>query len=903
MSSRSYWLLGIAVAVQWAISSANAAPPIKVWWAEPYGTAFANGQGPIYSTSQQACAHFDRTSWEDVFTYRYSPALGWCVPLRNGVPLEPEWYAARLAGHVSQKELCIDPLKGSYDILWNRRPGVALEDQCPDSPQATANACPVGNPVSPLTGQKIQTEPPDFESSGPHPLRFQRTYRSDTFHLDSKAGSIHDTWFHNWQRALNVLYANEGTLMARRADGALVRFALNGQRWVQADGQSRDSITAGPNARGIGAWQYYVAATDAVEAYDADGRLLTVTERNGWTTTLKYSTAASAAAPWGQAGVLESVQNQFEVKLTFTYDGANRLIGMTTPDGATIRYGQTEDGSPTVTWPDGAVRRYHYESLPGRLTGITDELGVRYATYQYSNAGSSDPAAGFVTSEEHAGGVDRLAFNYAANATTVTDDSGATRTFDYQMAGKLRQPTGASGNSTIGDPFNAIQYDGSNRVSRTVDRNGGETRYTYDTQGREIQRIESFGAASAKTTTTEWHPTWNLPVKVAAQGRVDYFNYDANGQIIGYAWFPTNDGNGSLGLSATPSGDITASGWTYDANGLITTTIEMVGSAVKGQWSFTYDAQANLSTVTNGAGQTGSAVRYDADGRLLEAVDVTGARIKYAYNSRGWVTDHDIDGLHTRYEYDAIGQITGIVGPYDLVTRYTYDAAHRLIQILDNITVPEPISESSLVSPFVAEGTAAPSSLASISDRLASGWNAVLRSLKDWLGSIISSAQARTGLPNQYAPRIRPGPSAPDQPGSSAATDLDPSLLREKAEPGMYVARYAVKIASDFCEAATNGVKVLFDFSKPPGDCDEDEHRRLQENVNQACDHSGQLRCKENDLKEILMEKIVLSRRCALARTKINDSCFRGGDRKHRDEKNRRWHAFDKCERLLKKFN
>ncbi|MFP3739922.1 hypothetical protein SB860_34335, partial [Burkholderia sp. SIMBA_019] len=85
----------------------------------------------------------------------------------------------------------------------------------------------------------------------------------------------------------------------------------------------------------------------------------------------------------------------------------------------TIAYGVTTDGGPTVTWPDGAVRRYHYGEdvpnfqafLPGRLTGITDELGVRYSryTYKFASGGALD---GFVTAEEHAGGADKLSFSY-----------------------------------------------------------------------------------------------------------------------------------------------------------------------------------------------------------------------------------------------------------------------------------------------------------------------------------------------------------------------------------------------------------------------------------------------------------------------------------------------------------
>ena len=679
--------------------------------------------------------------------------------------------------------------------------------------------------------------------------------------------------------------------MARRPDASLVRFTRQGQRWLQADGQSRDYIEAGANEKGVGAWQYHVAANDSIESYDSNGRLLAVTERNGWSTTLTYTTGATPMAPWGQSGVLESVRNHFGVKISFSYNAKNNLIGATTPDSTTIGYETTADGSSSVTWPDGAIRRYHYGEdlpnfqtfLPGRLTGITDELGKRFATYTYKYA-SGGPLDGFVLSEEHAGGADKLSFSYGTNATLVTDSNALTRNFNYQLAGKLRQPTGASGSSPIGDPFNTIQYDASNNVSRTVDRNGNDTHYSYDALGRETQRVEGYGTTDAKTTTTEWHPTWNLPQKVAAPGRVDFFDYDSKGQVLAYGWYPTNDAAGSQGLNAQPSGDVTSTTWDYGGNGLVATAVDKLGDTVTGRWTFTYDAQGNLISVTNMTGQTGTAVQYDAAGRLLEAVDVNGSRIKYAYDARGRMTDLDIDGIHTKYEYDAVGQLVGIAGPYDLVTRYTYDAAHRLIQILDNITIPEMGNDSSLVSPFTVEGSAPPSSLAYVSDRLASGWNAVVRWLKDWLSGIISAAHAQTApsLPNSYAPPLRPGQSMPAYPGSSAAPDLDPSLKPEKAMPGMYVMQFLVKVQKA-CGEVLDAVVSSFDKSTPPGDCDNDEYTKLKTNVDQSC-KTGQQYCKAGDSATLLASKRDALQVCANARRKIMNVCFRGGDKIHQRE-------------------
>ncbi|MGE6494504.1 RHS repeat domain-containing protein [Cupriavidus metallidurans] len=764
-------------------------------------------------------------------------------------------------------------------------------------------SCAVENSIFPARGNIVQNEI-RYAAASVGDLSLVDTYRSD-WAISPRAG-LGSRWTHNWARTLDTVAAGnvEPAIVAIRADGRPIPFYKDTTTgaWTVAQAISMDRLEAMPPGDPSGArWRYTDAASDTQEQYDDRGRLLSVRERNGWTTTLSYSDASTPANLAPQAGLLLQVSNQFGRTLNFTYDATARVAAVSGSSGQIVTYTYNASGLPErATWANGMSRQYHYEDPVafGGLTGITDEAGVRFSSYSYDGQGRA-------TSSEHAGGVGKVLLQYLEGAqTTVTTAVGSSRTITFQSQGGVTHPTSVSAPCPeCGNVAKTTAYDTSGNVSSRVDFDNRETRYNYDARGRETQRIEGYGSADAKTTTTEWHPTWNLPLKVAAPSRVDYFSYDAKGQVLAYSWYQTNDANGSQGLNAQPSGDVTSTNWTYDANGLVATAVDKLGSTVTGQWAFTYDAQGNLASVANMAGQTGSAVQYDAAGRLLEAVDVSGSRIKYAYDGRGRMTDVDNDGIHTKYEYDAVGQLVGIIGPYDLVTRYTYDAAHRLIQILDNITIPEAVNDFGLVSPFTVEGAAAPSSLAYVSNRLASGWNVVIRWLKDWLSAVISSAQAQAiPLPNQYVPPIRPGQSLPAYPGSSAAPDLDPSLTPAKVAPGMYVLRFLVKIQKG-CGTAVEAIKEVFDMSKPPGDCDEDEHRRLQENVNQACDKSGQLKCKVDDVKEVLMQKMTLSRRCALARTKINDACFRGSDGNHRREAQKRWGTFDNCEKLFNKLN
>ena len=71
--------------------------------------------------------------------------------------------------------------------------------------------------------------------------------------------------------------------------------------------------------------------------------------------------------------------------LSFAYDAAGHLATLTDPAGQPFTYAYDADNNLiSVTYPDGAMRAYHYEDarFPHHLTGITDENGVRFASYR-----------------------------------------------------------------------------------------------------------------------------------------------------------------------------------------------------------------------------------------------------------------------------------------------------------------------------------------------------------------------------------------------------------------------------------------------------------------------------------------------------------------------------------------
>nr|WP_269746644.1 hypothetical protein [Ralstonia sp. A12] len=347
-------------------------------------------------------------------------------------------------------------------------------------------ACAISHPVIPGTGTKIVTE----SDGGSTDLPVTRSYRSfSVFGSSGGAGQ----WLFNWQRRLDtsLLPYVQAEISALRNDGSILVFQKTGTRWGATGTQ--DTLQPLTDANGkVTGWQYGGTNTGAVESYDASGRLLSVRERNGRTTTLTYNAKAQltqVTAPSGRS-------------LTLAYDTQNRVSSITAPDGAVTKYSYNATSMlSSVTWPDNTVRQYVYEDsrFPTALTGVIDEAGVRYATYAYDDQGRA------ITSEL-TGGTDRYQFQYQANnQTIVTQPSGTTSTYNFLKQNGVLLPTGVSAPCpTCGSTAQSTSYDANNNPTSKTGYDGSTTAYSYDALGRETQRVVGAGTADAKTTTTEW---------------------------------------------------------------------------------------------------------------------------------------------------------------------------------------------------------------------------------------------------------------------------------------------------------------------------------------------------------------------------------------------------------------
>lgn len=560
----------------------------------------------------------------------------------------------------------------------------------PDTPDPKKDPDPdncEGNPCNAGSGNKYQHES-DYAGTGPYPLIAERVYNSRAVQSAN--------WGSNWRGSYDrsIVFVTNGTISTAhvmRGDGKEYSFNGSGAAWVvdrDVNGKLTRLTDAGGNTTG---WQYENEAEE-VEGYDAAGRLVSITNRIGLTQTLAYSCkTVSSACPVVTpdavapiAGLLLTVTDPSGRQLNFTYDSAARVATMVDPASGTYRYTYSDATAAanltSVTYPDGKVRSYVYgepayvSATPTAgvtyvhaLTGLIDENGIRYATWNYDDKGRA-------ISSEHAVGLEKVSLTYNADrTTTVVDSLGATRTRNFAIVNGVVKNTGTSQPAVAGSPAASSErtYDANgNAVSRT-DLNGNQTTYVFDLiRNLETSRTEAVGTPQARTITTTWHPTYRLPTQINESGRITSLTYDAKGNL--------------LQKSINANGDERNWAYTYNLFGqLLTATGPRTD--VADVTTYTYDAQGNLVNVRNALGHTTQILSYDPHGRPLTIADPNGLSITLTYDARQRLTARDAGGEITGYEYDGTGQLQKVTQPDGAFIHYSYDDGHRMTAISDNL--------------------------------------------------------------------------------------------------------------------------------------------------------------------------------------------------------------------------
>ncbi|TFW30200.1 RHS repeat protein [Massilia horti] len=582
-----------------------------------------------------------------------------------------------------------------------------------------------GNPIE-MSGAKIQRED---DYVGPGLLQFSRIYRSDrggwsnNFNivgidptsatnnedLGTQLRSLPCIWgigtkikqpycYRQTNRSIGMTELNAPgyEFIVQRPNQRAITFGTTTNLNPKADVNDRAVQVFDLNGAAL-EWQVYNAQNDTTEVFDPKGKLIRVQIRGGRQLTMQYSDDQTPQAIAPKAGLLIEVSDTFGRHLGFTYDAQGRISTLIDPAGGIIQYAYDEASSfgpapagnlTSVTYQDGKKRIYWYNepentggvNLPQALTGITDELGVRYATYKYNSTGKA-------ISTEHAGGVEKYTFAYPSETqATVTDPLNSVRNYNSKII--LNTSRDSNSNIVVNGSTRGtfVGFDANGNVSSFHDLNSVLTTHNYDlSRNLETRRTES---GYDRTITTTWHPTFRLPLRIAEPSRLTTFSYDANGLLLSKKIQATTDTTGEKGLSGTLIG--IARQWTYEYN----TYGQLVMQSgprtdVSDQIRYDYDASGNLTSIVNAAGHTTLLSNYDAHGRPGTITAPNGVSTNLSYSPRGWLVTKStsVGGVTelTSYDYDGVGQLKSVTFPDGSSVTYTYDDAHRLTDLADSL--------------------------------------------------------------------------------------------------------------------------------------------------------------------------------------------------------------------------
>ncbi|MBD8874360.1 hypothetical protein [Rhodanobacter sp. DHB23] len=250
----------------------------------------------------------------------------------------------------------------------------------------------------------------------------------------------------------------------------------------------------------------------------------------------------------------------------------------------------------------------------------------------------------------------------------------------------------------------ARSYDAMNRVLTIVPPSGTQsTTYTYDTMGRVHSAVSgvatqgfaynSLGSLTGESLQVSGSGyTWALGYGYDAYGHRATVTYPAGtgtSESVSYApdaWGrPTQAGSYATGTSYFPNGQVAGfsygNGRTYAATQntrqLTSGFSDGTSSAADLQETLTYDADGNITAVTDPSGLRSKSFGYDALNRLTSATAANlypGGPESYTYDPVNNLRTRLTQGQTLTYNYDATNKLGSITQGATSIDTFTYNA-------------------------------------------------------------------------------------------------------------------------------------------------------------------------------------------------------------------------------------
>ncbi|GAA2248106.1 hypothetical protein GCM10010104_50790 [Streptomyces indiaensis] len=313
----------------------------------------------------------------------------------------------------------------------------------------------------------------------------------------------------------------------------------------------------------------------------------------------------------------------------------------------------------SLTAPGGRWISFSYDSAQ-RITKAQDNTG-RSTSYTYDEAGRlktvTDPA-GKASSFTYDGATNRIA--------TAKDARGIVYlTNTYYADGRVKKQTLTEGQEYS---FAYTQTPAGQITATEVTQPGGAVRRVeFDNSGFAVNETQAYGTTLARKTVYERGTKHRIAAVVDPFGRRTELSYDANGHITS-----------ALELAGTANarstGKTTFDG-PYDQP---TQAADPLGNATV----FGYNATGDLEAVTDPEGRK-TGFTFNASGQVKTVTDNANATSEYTYQHGDLAQVKDAEGRITRQFTDAAGRVSALTDEAGSQTTVLFDALNQPREITD----------------------------------------------------------------------------------------------------------------------------------------------------------------------------------------------------------------------------
>ena len=394
------------------------------------------------------------------------------------------------------------------------------------------------------------------------------------------------------------------------------------------------------------------------------------------------------------AGRQIAAENPLGLRWTYRYDGAGNLVKVTDPAGNSRSFKRHPNGdlAESTDWA-GYATRYDWDGF-GRLRERIDPKGyaIRFAFNLMGRpTGILYPDGSRVLA----------AFDAAGNLVSYTGCDGRTVRLRFGTCGRLLSATDPSGLATSyhwgTEPRRLIRivngkgeehrffYNGAGRMIKEITFDGRVLNYMYDAAGRNTRFVNGEG----RTLAYEFNARGRMTRKVWPDGTETTYAYDKIGNMI-EAKNPTM----SVSFERDPLGRVVRE---TQGSIVLETVFDAVGNPVRIATSAGHSLDTEFDPRGFATGITADnthAFRMDRDaiGREIRRALPNGLGLAQTFDGDGRLTGQilagdgipldPIEAVRREFRYEPGGRLLGIRDDRWSDTRYEYDQADRLMQVL-----------------------------------------------------------------------------------------------------------------------------------------------------------------------------------------------------------------------------